>query len=449
MKYRTLILRLIQYRFCVNKISFKEAFLFWLKLGFISFGGPAGQIAIMHQYLVEKKKWISESVFLHALNYCMLLPGPEAQQLATYTGWLMHGTMGGIIAGMLFVLPSVFILTGLSIAYVTYGNTAIVSGIFLGIKPAVVAIVFLAVWKIGERALKRKIDIALALGSLVALLVLKVPYTIVMLSAIIIGVIYVRVFNRQSSATGEQIAASDDEDSYAINRKSSTGRTLNWRGVAVKAVVFTVLWCIPFALFYYLTADFKFWRGLSLFYTQAALFTFGGAYSVLTYVAQYAVEKLHWLTRLQMVDGLALGETTPGPLLMVLPFVGFMGAYHHFDNSVMAACIGLLASTYFTFFPSFVFILIGAPIVEKTQDNKNIKLALGFVTAAVVGVIANLAIYTAKAVLFTSNISLSNLNWPALIWIIVSIIAMKKFNANMILWIAVSAIVGLGFKLIM
>ena len=431
----------------MNKISFKEAFLFWLKLGFISFGGPAGQIAIMHQYLVEKKKWISESVFLHALNYCMLLPGPEAQQLATYTGWLMHGTLGGIVAGLLFILPSVFILLGLCIVYVTYGSTAVVAGIFYGIKPAVVAIVFLAVWKIGERALKRKIDLTLALGSLVALLVFKIPYTLVMLAAIIIGVVYVKVFMKESDAINADSSVNDaDEDGYFINRKSNSVRNLNWKWLGIKATVFLLLWSIPFALFYYLTSDFEFWSKLSLFFTQAALFTFGGAYSVLTYVAQYAVEKLHWLTQLQMVDGLALGETTPGPLLRVLPFAGFMGAYHHFDNSIIAASIGLIASTYFTFFPSFVFILLGAPIVERTQDNKNIKLALSFVTAAVVGVVANLAIFTAKAVLFTSDVSLHSLNWPALIWIIISIIAMRKFNANMILWIGVSAAVGLAFK---
>jgi len=434
----------------VNKISFKEAFLFWLKLGFISFGGPAGQIAIMHQYLVEKKKWISESVFLHALNYCMLLPGPEAQQLATYTGWLMHGTLGGFVAGLLFILPSVFILLGLSIVYVTYGNTPIISGIFYGIKPAVVAIVFLAVWKIGERALKRKIDIALAIASLIALLVFKIPYTLVMIGAIAMGIIYVKVLMPKSSSADENHEANEtDEDSYIINRKSNSGRTLNWRSLSLKAALFITIWCVPFGLFYYLTADYKFWSGFSVFYTEAALFTFGGAYSVLTYVAQYAVEKLHWLTQLQMIDGLALGETTPGPLLMVLPFVGFMGAYQHFNNSIIAASIGLLASTYFTFFPSFVFILLGAPIVERTQDNKNIKLALGFVTAAVVGVIANLAIFTARAVLFTSTISLANLNWMALIWIIISIIAMKKFNVNMILWIGVSAVVGLGFKMLL
>ena len=431
----------------MSKVPFKEAFLFWLKLGFISFGGPAGQIAIMHQYLVEKKKWISERVFLHALNYCMLLPGPEAQQLAAYSGWLMHGTLGGVVAGLLFILPSVFILTGLSIVYVTYGNTAVISGIFYGIKPAVVAIVFLAVWKIGERALKRKIDVALAIASLLALCVFKIPYTLVMIAAIVMGVSYVRFFNPEDTSTSEDLVADAEEESYLVNRKTSN-RQFVWSGFIIKSVLFLVFWLLPFVLFYWFTADFRFWKELSLFFTQAALFTFGGAYSVLTYVAQYAVEKLHWLSQSEMIDGLALGETTPGPLMMVLPFTGFMGAYHHFNSSIAAGCLGLLFSTYFTFFPSFVFILLGAPVVERTQDNKAIKLALGFVTAAVVGVIANLAIFTATAVLFTSGFSFAALNWPALVWIIISIVALNKFGLNMILWISVSAVAGLVVSLI-
>ena len=429
----------------MNKVPFKEAFLFWLKLGFISFGGPAGQIAIMHQYLVEKKKWISESVFLHALNYCMLLPGPEAQQLAAYSGWLMHGTLGGIVAGLLFVLPSVFMLTGLSILYVTYGSTPLIAGLFLGIKPAVVAIVFWALYKIAERALKRSIDIVLAAASFIALFVFKVPYIVVMLSAIIIGVIYVSFFNRKIQAEGNKPIV--NEDAYLINAQSASPK-INWLSLLIKGLVFALLWSIPLSLFYYCTSDFKFWSELSLFFTKAALFTFGGAYSVLTYVAQYAVEKLHWLTQMQMIDGLALGETTPGPLLMVLPFVGFMGAYQHFNHSIMFGCIGLVTATFFTFLPSFVFILLGAPVVQKTHDNLHIKLALSFVTAAVVGVIANLGTFMAGAVLFTGVLSFQSLNLPALIWLLISIVALKRFNVNMILWIGISALVGMLYTIV-
>ncbi len=431
----------------MSKVPFKEAFLFWLKLGFISFGGPAGQIAIMHQYLVEKKKWISERVFLHALNYCMLLPGPEAQQLAAYSGWLMHGTWGGIVAGLLFILPSVFILTALSIIYVTYGNTPVVTGLFNGIKPAVVAIVFLAVWKIAERSLKRSIDIVLAIASLLALLVFKIPYIIVMLVAIALGIFYVTAF-KPEAASGANDENGNGEEKYIINKNTNTASSVfKWPLFSLKASLFIAIWCAPFGLFYFLTSDFKFWKDLSLFFTQAALFTFGGAYSVLTYVAQYAVDKLHWLTRSEMIDGLALGETTPGPLMMVLPFTGFMGSYHHFGGSLLAGCLGLFVSTYFTFFPSFVFILLGAPLVERTQDNQNVKLALSFVTAAVAGVIANLGIYTAKAVLFTSGISGANLNWFALAWILISVIALRKCNINMIVWIAISALLGIVLRL--
>ena len=434
----------------LTKISFKEAFLFWLKLGFISFGGPAGQIAIMHQHLVEKKKWISESKFLHALNYCMLLPGPEAQQLATYTGWLMHGTIGGLTAGLLFILPSVFILLGLSIIYVTYGQLGIVTGVFDALKPAVVAIVFLALWKIGEKALKRKIDYALAGSSLIALLLFKVPYPAVILGAIVVGILYVRFFQPEKSTEKDKAnAITADEDSYIINRNSVIAHTrFSLNRFIIQTVTFIVLWSIPFTLFYAFTSDHKFWNELSLFFTKAAFFTFGGAYSVLMYVAQFAVEKLHWLSRSQMVDGLALGETTPGPLIMVLTFVGFMGAFQHFNGSILAASAGLVVTTYYTFFPSFVFVLLGAPVIERTQENKNVKLALGFVTAAVVGVIANLTVFMAKAVLFPISISLNQINWFALIWIVLSVLAMKKFNINMMVWIGISALVGVAKYLV-
>ncbi|MDB5284036.1 MAG: chromate transporter [Bacteroidota bacterium] len=428
----------------MNNISFKEAFLFWLKLGFISFGGPAGQIAIMHQHLVEKKKWISESKFLHALNYCMLLPGPEAQQLATYTGWLMHGTLGGITAGLLFILPSVFILLGLSIMYVTYGQLAIVTGIFDALKPAVAAIVFLALWKIASKALKHGVDYLVAITALVALLFFKVPYPLVIIGAILVGVVYVNFFQSQGKTTETSEKTRDDEIQYTINRYSNIPHTkFSIKRFALQATLFIVLWVIPFILFNTLSSDFKFWNQFSLFFTKSAFFTFGGAYSVLMYVAQFAVQKLHWLTQAQMVDGLALGETTPGPLIMVLTFVGFMGAFQHFNGSLVAASMGLLITTYYTFFPSFVFVLLGAPVIERTQENQSVKLILGFVTAAVVGVIANLTIFTAQAVLFPNSISFAQLNWFALIWIAISIIAMKRFNINMILWIAISALAGI------
>lgn len=407
------------------KVSFKEAFVFWLKLGFISFGGPAGQIAIMHEYLVEKKKWISESKFLHALNYCMLLPGPEAQQLATYMGWLMHGVWGGIIAGLLFIIPSLFILLALSIAYVTYGNTPFAGAIFYGIKPAVVAIVLLAVIKIGQKALKTKVDYTVAVLSLCALLFLKIPYPLLILTVIIFGIFYQRFF----VTTGQQESSSP----ISFDKKLRT-RTL------IYALVFFLLWLIPFIGVSYVST---FFSKMSLFFTQSALVTFGGAYSVLVYVSQHAVEKLHWLTQSQMVDGLALGETTPGPLIMVLSYVGFIGAYNEFHQNIFAGSVGLLVTTYFTFLPSFAFILIGAPVVEMTQENKFIKQVLGFVTAAVVGVVANLFLFTLGSIYFpVKDDGYNHADLSPLIWIIISVIAMKKFNVNMIAWILISGALG-------
>jgi chromate transporter len=378
----------------------------------------------------------------------MLLPGPEALQLATYSGWLLNGFVGGLTAGLLFILPSVFILMGLCIVYLLYGNTPLIAGLFIGMKPAVVAIVILAVYKIGYRALKRKIDVALAAGSLVALLVFNVPYLVVMLSAIVIGVAYSRLTKGNSIySTGEQIDTGT-ESTYLINRiDGRAAKRINWQGFAAKTILFLLFWGLPFAVFYLATANYKFWKDLSLFFTQAALFTFGGAYSVLSYVAQYTVEKLHWLTRSEMIDGLALGETTPGPLMMVLPYVGFVSTAHHFGGSVIAGCIGLLVSTYFTFFPSFFFILLGAPVVERTQDNQAVKLALSFVTAAVVGVIANLAVFMARAVIYPEAASLWQPNYIAMAWVIISLIALKKININMIVWIGISALFGLCWKL--
>jgi chromate transporter len=411
----------------MSNVSFKEAFLFWLKLGFISFGGPVGQIAIMHEYLVEKKKWITEEKFLHALNYCMLLPGPEAQQLATYMGWLMHGTIGGIVAGLLFILPSVFIMLCLSVLYVLYGSTPLLAAVFSGIKPAVVAIVFLALLKISAKALKTKTDYAVAVVSLLCLLFFNVPYPVLILAVIAFGIIYHRL---KPTPVEEKLNAT----------------TFHFKNFAERIVftlsIFLLLWFIPFAAFYFFSNDFSFWKQLTLFFTQSALVTFGGAYSVLMYVSQMAVEKLHWLTQGQMIDGLALGETTPGPLIMVLTYVGFMGSYHHFNGSLLLAAIGLLATTFYTFLPSFAFILIGASVIESTGENKTIKKVLAFVTSAVVGVIANLSIYTAKAVLFTQSISLSDINFVALLWMVISVAAMKKFNINMILWIFISALFG-------
>lgn len=427
----------------MDKVPFKEAFLFWLKLGFISFGGPAGQIAIMHEYLVEKKKWISEKRFLHALNYCMLLPGPEAQQLATYTGWLMHGTKGGLTAGLLFILPSVFILLGLSVLYVTFGKILWVSAVFNGLKPAVVAIVVAALYKIGKKSLHTPFHYLIALAAFTAISFLHVPFPLIIAGALMCGVLtekFIPALNKRQEDNGR--AAEVDDSLYLINASSVIPWTkFSAQRFAAQAALVLVLWLLPFALYKVLFINEAFWQQLSVFFTKAALVTFGGAYAVLPYVAQVSVEKFNWLTQYEMLDGLALGETTPGPLIMVLAFVGFMAGFHQY-HSLWTGAAGLLVTVYYTFLPCFFFIFAGAPLIEKTHTNAFLKKILEPVTAAVAGVVLNLAIYLGIAVLFPRGFGVAGLNYPALVWIGISLLALWRFNANMLLWILVSALFG-------
>jgi chromate transporter len=428
----------------IPKPSFKEAFFFWLKLGFISFGGPAGQIGIMHEFVVDQKKWVSEARFLHALNYCMLLPGPEAQQLATYIGWLLHGVRGGLAAGILFVLPSVFILLALSIVYVTYGSIPWVAALFYGLKPAVVAIVVLALIKIGKKALINWQHYMLALLSFILIYFLNVPFPLIILATIVLAVIMLKFFPGAlvQQGAGEQAVA--DETGYYINASSVLPHTsFSWERVTRQTAVTLLLWALPFVLFYVLLPDHIFWNKLSIFFTKAALVTFGGAYAVLPYVAQVTVEKFNWLSSYQMIDGLALGETTPGPLIMVLAFVGFMAGYNHFAGSVLMGTLGLLTTTFYTFLPCFLFILVGAPIIERTQSNTSVKAVLSIVTAAVVGVILNLTVYFGRAVIFQGGGEGLAVDYFSLGWIIVSLVAMYRFKIGMIPWIVVSALAGL------
>ncbi len=424
--------------------SFKEAFNFWLKLGFISFGGPAGQIAIMHEFVVDKKKWISDSRFLHALNYCMLLPGPEAQQLATYIGWLLHGVKGGITAGVLFILPSVFILWGLSFAYVTYGNIPWVYSLFYGLKPAVVAIVFLALIKISQKSLLSPLHYTVAIASFAGIFFFNIPFPYIILGSLLLAFTLQNIAPHLLGATrGANTVMTDESQYYLNNATPLSGVGFNATRVAKQLVIATVLWLLPFVFFYYFTHNPEFWRSLTLFFTQAAFVTIGGAYAVLPYVAQVAVEQMNWLSSAEMIDGLALGETTPGPLIMVLVFVGFMAGYNNAGGSLLAATTGLLSTTFYTFLPCFLFILIGAPMVEKTQHNQKVKAMLSFVTSAVVGVIANLTVYFGRAVIFPVSLHLTTADYFSLAWIIVSIIALYYYKINMIRWILVSAGMGL------
>lgn len=431
------------------KPSFTEAFFFWLKLGFISFGGPAGQIGIMHEFVVEQKKWISDSRFLHALNYCMLLPGPEAQQLATYIGWLLHGVRGGLTAGILFVLPSVFILLGLSIVYVTYGSIPWVAALFYGLKPAVVAIVALALFKISKKALVSWLHYVLALLSFILIYFLNVPFPFIILGTIMVAIILLWFFPGVLQQRTSEQKELDNESGYYINASTVLPDTgFSWKKVTMQLGIALLLWIAPFALYYLLLQDYSFWSNLSLFFTKAALVTFGGAYAVLPYVAQVAVEKLNWLSSYQMIDGLALGETTPGPLIMVLAFVGFMAGYNHFSSSLLMGTLGLFATTFYTFLPCFLFILLGAPIVERTKSNAKVKAVLSVVTAAVVGVVLNLTVYFGRAVVFREGSDTLAVDYFSLGWILVSLVAMYWFKVGMIPWIIVSALSGLAMYLL-
>lgn len=428
--------------------TFREALAFWLRLGFISFGGPAGQIAIMHDFLVDKKRWISNSKFLHALNYCMLLPGPEAQQLATYTGWMLHGARGGLAAGILFVLPSAFILWALSALYVTYGQIPAVQAAFDMLKPAVVAIVAGAIVKIGKKSLQTPLHYAVAAAAFAAIYFGNLPFPLIILGAIAVGLATAALklsrFLKPGKFNGERGADEtvlDTESEYLINRNTvvphsgfSAGRLLRQISAAL------LLWALPLALFWALTADFEFWKKLSLFFTKAAFVTFGGAYAVLPYVAQVSVEKFGWLNRLQMLDGLALGETTPGPLIMVLAFVGFMAGYNSFGGSLPAATTGLAATVFYTFLPSFLFIFAGAPLIERTQAHPGIKMALQYATAAIAGVILSLCLYLGQAVIMPAP---PVLLWIPLVWTAISLVALQYFKVNMMWWIGVSVIIGL------
>jgi chromate transporter len=373
------------------QISFGEALRFWLKLGFISFGGPTGQIAIMHQELVERRRWISENRFLHALNYCMVLPGPEAQQLATYIGWLMHRTWGGIVAGGLFVLPSVFILIALSWIYVNYGEVPLIAGIFYGIKPAVVAIVLAAAWRIGQRALQHPALWGVAAAAFVAIFAFDAPFPAIVLAAGAIGYLGGRarpqIFARNATHGGKGSygpAVIDDDTPTPPHAYFSWVKFWSYLGAGLG------LWALVLGALVAAGG----WEGtlaqMAWFFSKAAMLTFGGAYAVLPYVFQGAVEQHGWLSAAQMIDGLALGETTPGPLIMVVAFVGFLGA----------GVAGALVATFFTFLPSFVFIFAGAPFVETTHGNLRFSAPLTGITAAVVGVIVNLALFFAWHVLW-------------------------------------------------
>lgn len=441
-----------------GSVTFAEALRVWSKIGWLGFGGPAGQIALMHRELVERRRWISEPRFLHALNYCMLLPGPEAQQLAVYIGWLMHRTRGGVAAGVLFVLPGVLVLGALSALYVAFGQLPVVNALFFGLKAAVLAIVFEAVLRIGRRALKSRFAVALAVAAFVAIYALHVPFPLIVAAAGVTGLLAHRV--RPAWLPQRGADETDDTQDYLIDRtlaarqaphtQPSVARALRVTGVCL------VLWALPvLAAAAWLGRDHVIVRE-GFFFSQTAVVTFGGAYAVLAYVAQRAVEQLAWLRPGEMIDGLALAETTPGPLIMVLQFVGFVAAYRYPDglNPWASALLGGAMTTWVTFVPCFLFIFVGAPFVEALRRQTALQSALSAITAAVVGVVLNLSVWFALHTVFGQQrawrwgaVQVDVPVWQtlepgALILAAGALVAMLRFKAGLGWTLSVCAVAG-------
>ncbi|MDB5907584.1 MAG: chromate transporter [Massilia sp.] len=425
-------------------VPLREAFWYWLKLGFISFGGPAGQIALMHTELVERRRWISEQRFLHALNYCMLLPGPEATQLAVYIGWLMHKTRGGFIAGTLFVLPSLIILIALSWIYMAYGNQPAVAAVMYGIKPAVVAIVLAAAWRIGSRTLKNPVLVTIAVAAFLAIAALGLPFPLIVLGAAIIGLIGGRWWPSWFQVGGHQAGSAASYGPALIDDDTPTPAhaAFTWPRLARVALIGCAIGAGAWLL---LAARFGAGGALAQmgwFFTKAALMTFGGAYAVLPYVYQGGVDHYHWLTAGQMIDGLALGETTPGPLIMIVAFVGFLGGWNGalFGPSLLTAGVaGAAVATIFTFLPSFIFILAGGPLVESTRGNVRLTAPLTAISAAVVGVIVSLAVFFGRHVFLQAG----HIDLAAIAICAAACIALFRYRAGPIKLILACAVIGL------
>jgi chromate transporter len=434
-------------------VSFAEAFTFWLKLGFISFGGPAGQIAIMHAELVERRRWISEKRFLHALNYCMLLPGPEAQQLATYIGWLMHRTWGGIVAGALFVLPSLFILIALSWIYLRFGDVPVVAGIFYGIKPAVTALVLHAAHRIGTRALKNGWMWGIAAAAFVAIFAFDTPFPAIVLAAGLIGHFGARRWPQVFALGGGHGSAKQDYGPALIDDDTPTPAHARFsRNHLVRVLAVGLgLWGLAMAALVAVQGVQGTLTQMGWFFTKAAMLTFGGAYAVLPYVYQGAVEQYQWLSGPQMIDGLALGETTPGPLIMVVAFVGFVGGWLKQvlgpEALFLGGALAATVVTFFTFLPSFVFILAGGPAVEATHGKLGFTAPLSAVTAAVVGVILNLALFFAYHVLWPKGFQGPFDAVSALI-ALAAAVALFRFKVGVVPLLAACAMAGLAVTLV-
>ncbi|MDR2877323.1 MAG: chromate efflux transporter [Chromatiales bacterium] len=435
----------------VSPIGFWQAFRLWLKLGFIGFGGPTAQIALMHRELVEQRHWISEKRFLHALNFCMLLPGPEAMQLATYLGWLMHRAWGGIIAGILFMLPGLCFVTTMSAIYVAFGATPVVAGLFYGLKPAITAIVIHATYRIGSRVLRNRVLWAIAALAFIAIFGLGLPFPIIITSAILIGVVggrfmpaYFQMANAPLSASSSHPAALIDDDT-----PPPAHAALRIKAIARTVVIGLALWALPMALLIAYLDWQHIYTQMGWFFTKAALLTFGGAYAVLPYLYQGAIEHYGWLTPAQMIDGLALGEGNPGPLIMVVAFIGFVGAQAQApfgpELAYTAGVAGALLVAWFTFLPSFVFILAGGPVVESTHGNLKVSAPLTAVTAAVVGVILNLAVFFAYHALWPAGFT-GGFDVTAALITVAAAIALMRIGWGVLSVLMSAALLGLLLK---
>ncbi len=433
-----------------------------MRIGLLSFGGPAGQIAVMHRVLVEEQRWISENRFLHALNYCMLLPGPEAMQLATYAGWLLHGWRGGIVAGVLFVLPGFVSILVLSILYAVHQEASVVIALFFGLKAATLAVVVEAVLRIGKKALKNRVMVYLAALAFIGIFFFEVPFPVIVLAALVIGLVGGRVLPDRFCVIGAAAAEEDDREIVIHDRLVSEVRP-SWRRAAAVTAVGLALWFGPVALLFAWLGPNHVLTTESVFFSKAAVVTFGGAYAVLAYMAQQAVEVYGWLQPGEMLDGLGMAETTPGPLIQVVQFVGFMGAYRHFEpfDPLMAAILASVVTTWVTFVPCFLWIFLGAPYIERLRGNKILSAGLSAITAAVVGVVLNLAIWFAVHVGFANVLEwrgfgvrillpdLASANVPAILIALGAFVALFKLRWNMILTLGIAATVGIVYALIL
>ncbi len=447
----------------IQTVTFREAFWVWFKIALNSFGGPAGQIAVMHRYLVEEKKWIGESRFLHALNYCMLLPGPEAQQLATYIGWLLHKTPGGIVAGTLFVLPGFFCMVALSILYAGYQNLSVVQWLFFGLKPAVLAIVLEAVLRISKRALNNRFMILIATSAFVAIFFYNVPFPLIVLSAAVIGFLGHRFRSDLLLDSRRKSPVQGSCDGSVLDNLLDSHSAEHVRPSFVRSIgvilIWSALWFCPLILVYLTLGSESVYFQQGFFFSKTAVVTFGGAYAVLAYVAQRAVEMYGWLKPGEMLDGLGLAETTPGPLILVLQFVGFLGAYRNPGelDPILAGVLGSALTVWVTFVPCFLWIFLGAPYIEALRGNKSLDAAMSSITAAVVGVILNLAVWFALHTLFGSLRDVqflgaqvhipvfATVNLPSLGIAIVALLALFRFKIGIMYTLAGCACLGIVF----